>query len=865
MTPWNGDDSSGVGVSAPAERALSFISKSLHDVQKSANRDLKLMSQRAKSFRDLANTLDKEWEKGVETFTLPLSKNSSNLLRKIRETGPPLSGPPFSPISSISSKDNSDFLKNLAPSLPNFRRSHSDPNFNNRLTDEASSGRGAGGPAFNPQGSKESKSGWDLMPKYVPSGPRNGGWADWSQPKPFPGIRVNDGDWPRAKERTGGSKKYQTKIDDWEPIRRAKESVKESLKELESTAATSKTPAEFFENVKKTEFFENVKKNLKLTPIKPSAFGAKTEFENDVAPLDVTELLENLVRQSEPWLDQLGVKKDVSEKLCEALRSYKRKEQPAALNSDNREISTTNKAVVKSVDDLDLRIASVVQSTGYRYKGGLFGEQAAATDDEDSRRNIAIVTTASLPWMTGTAVNPLFRAAYLAKSGKQKVTLLVPWLSQKDQELVYPNHMTFDSPADQETYVRNWLEARVGFRPDFKIAFYPGKFSTEKRSILAAGDISQFIPDREADVAVLEEPEHLTWYYHGKRWTDKFQHVVGVVHTNYLEYVKREKNGPLQAFFLEHVNNWMARIYCHKVIRLSGATQMFPKSMVCNVHGVSPKFLHIGEEIATHSKEGKVTFNKGAYFLGKMIWGKGYRELVDLLNQHKDELGAMDVDVYGNGEDSAEVEATSKKLGLRVNFHQGRDHADDTLHGYKVFINPSISDVVCTTTAEALAMGKIVVCADHPSNEFFQSFPNCLVYKNSEEFVQKVKEAMASEPVPLTAEQRYLLSWEAATDRFLDCAELDKLPPKNGSLEAVLPTSGEEVAEKKKTMSLSMSMPNLGEAVDKGLAFTHFFLSGIEQARNVSGALPGTMHPDSQFCRDLNLPPPLVQRPVYTW
>ena len=91
------------------------------------------------------------------------------------------------------------------------------------------------------------------------------------------------------------------------------------------------------------------------------------------------------------------------------------------------------------------------------------------------------------------------------------------------------------------------------------------QFSLEKRSILAAGDISQFIPDQEADVAVLEEPEHLTWYYHGRRWTDKFQHVVGVVHTNYLEYVKREKNGKLQAFLLRHVNNWVVRIYCNKV------------------------------------------------------------------------------------------------------------------------------------------------------------------------------------------------------------------------------------------------------------------------------------------------------------
>lgn len=91
------------------------------------------------------------------------------------------------------------------------------------------------------------------------------------------------------------------------------------------------------------------------------------------------------------------------------------------------------------------------------------------------------------------------------------------------------------------------------------------QFATDKRSILPVGDISDAIPDEEADIAVLEEPEHLTWFHHGKKWKIKFNFVIGIVHTNYLEYVKREKQGRLKAFLLKYLNSWVVGIYCHKV------------------------------------------------------------------------------------------------------------------------------------------------------------------------------------------------------------------------------------------------------------------------------------------------------------
>jgi digalactosyldiacylglycerol synthase len=89
---------------------------------------------------------------------------------------------------------------------------------------------------------------------------------------------------------------------------------------------------------------------------------------------------------------------------------------------------------------------------------------------------------------------------------------------------------------------------------------------------------------------------------------------------------------------------------------------------------------------------------------------------------------------------------------------------------YSVFINPSLSEVLCTTTAEALAMGKFAIIPLHPSNTFFLQFPNCLAYRTKFEFVANLRWALTHEPAPLTPELARQFSWEAATDRFIDAS-----------------------------------------------------------------------------------------------
>ncbi|KAL6899178.1 hypothetical protein ACP4OV_005836 [Aristida adscensionis] len=785
-------------VSGGDDGAFSFLSKGWREVRDSATADLRLMRARADSIRTLA---DRELEHMLASASTALA------------SAPPVAaGAPIAELEFVRTR--------IQPKLSELRRQYAS---------SASRDRGLG---------RRVLEGW--APRGGPARAR----VDLSGITAIRNAIVSEAEggerWRRAAWKSDAEEGEEGK--EWEVVR----AIRTGFKELERRSQTTEILGGL---LTPTELVEKFKSSLKS--FNPEPHGSKLSAFHlwlvwEVPPLYLNEIMANLVRQSEPFLDQLGICRDLCDKLVETL--YRK--QNHSLSGDTSLLANDN-----SSDELDLRIASVLKSTGYHPDDGYWIEPAKYEVSEN-KRHVAIVTTASLPWMTGTAVNPLFRAAYLAKGTKQDVTLVVPWLCKSDQELVYPNNMTFNSPEEQESYIRNWLEERLGFESNFKISFYPGKFSKERRSIIPAGDTCQFISSREADIAILEEPEHLNWYHHGKRWTDKFNHVIGVVHTNYLEYIKREKNGALQAFLVKHINNWVTRAYCDKVLRLSAATQDLPKSIVCNVHGVNPKFLKIGERIAADKESGQPSFSKGAYFLGKMVWAKGYRELIDLMAKHKSDLEGFKLDVYGSGEDSQEVQSTARKLDLSLDFFKGRDHADNSLHGYKVFINPSVSDVLCTATAEALAMGKFVICAEHPSNEFFMSFPNCLTYKTSEEFVARVKEAMAREPQPLTPEQRYNLSWEAATERFMEYSDLEKV------LNEEVARAGQGRSRNKRRKNLQH---NLSDIMDGGLAFAHQCLTGNEVLRLATGAIPGTRDYDKQHCLDMGLLPPQVQHPVYGW
>ena len=145
--------------------------------------------------------------------------------------------------------------------------------------------------------------------------------------------------------------------------------------------------------------------------------------------------------------------------------------------------------------------------------------------------------------------------------------------------------------------------------------------------------------------------------------------------------------------------------------------------------------------------------------------------------------------------DSMKKLQTSKIPGQ---FHGRQDHAE-FCSSYKVLVNPSVTEVLCTTVAEALAMGKFAVIPKHPSNEFFYQFPNCrklvlvfflrielipwsfskrpfffssspcntVAYDTKVDFVKNIAFALANEPEPLSDELSHVFTWEAATERLV--------------------------------------------------------------------------------------------------
>jgi len=127
-------------------------------------------------------------------------------------------------------------------------------------------------------------------------------------------------------------------------------------------------------------------------------------------------------------------------------------------------------------------------------------------------RRIWVVTTATLPWMTGTAMNPLMRALFLTQNRpKGYVTLVIPWLTKRVyREKLYGEKFAFSDGElgrkEQEEYIRNYARERCDAETEvenLKILFYLSSYNSGFGSIFPTVDVCSLISNNEADVVSL--------------------------------------------------------------------------------------------------------------------------------------------------------------------------------------------------------------------------------------------------------------------------------------------------------------------------------------------------------------------------
>ncbi len=349
--------------------------------------------------------------------------------------------------------------------------------------------------------------------------------------------------------------------------------------------------------------------------------------------------------------------------------------------------------------------------------------------------DIVILTSAALPWRTGPSLFSVWHAGGLAALG-YKVAYGLPWLGAASQKRLW-GEVLFHSPDDQAAWTR--AEARrLGVPPLPEIFFFKGVFSKTMFSIFITEDAFAAAPPAKA--ILIQEPEHFRWLpVSSSRRRMKADTVLGIVMTNYGHYIRRRGRPDLALFarMVEWNHKRLMRAYTDIIVPLSPAIDLGGLEDILQwrqVTGVLDAFAQVPPVPAG---------NRGIYFLGRLTWDKALDEVVEAA-AHLDEP----IDIYGDGPDADAIRRMAAKTGSPARFLGPTASPWEVMADYRVFFNPSLSEVLCSTTAEALVAGRHVVLPACPANQPFYDLPNVHVYRTKAQALDALRRAMTADIAP---------------------------------------------------------------------------------------------------------------------
>lgn len=160
-------------------------------------------------------------------------------------------------------------------------------------------------------------------------------------------------------------------------------------------------------------------------------------------------------------------------------------------------------------------------------------------------------------------------------------------------------------------------------------------------------------------VVVLEEPEKLTWF---QQLVDQTLLILHRYRTNQLLRVRQEAR-----------RVWAAARPLPVVSQLVAVPLVLPPrhqsvllgDNASQLHDVRPQRARL---IIRHHHRGTTSFERYFYFLGTVLWKKGYHELFDLLDSHYAASGGerLFIDLFSNEPDLAAVQKRVKSSTVLV-------------------------------------------------------------------------------------------------------------------------------------------------------------------------------------------------------
>ena len=303
-----------------------------------------------------------------------------------------------------------------------------------------------------------------------------------------------------------------------------------------------------------------------------------------------------------------------------------------------------------------------------------------------------------------------------------------------------------------KNYINSYLDG-IEY-PPISIEFYDGKY-IDWFGIIPTKEF--WVGFEQDSLVLLEEADHLLFKFPltnlKKQRPDIY--TIGIIHTNYPYYWKKRfawiPSWVYWQFFIKKfygpIISKILHRNCHEIIRLSKVIDFYAPIKTELLHGVSRSFHH-----KTPPSSGT-----GIYFIGKLIKEKGIDDFLKIAFRNP----SLDFFVFGKS-----YENSLPPLPSNLTTMGETECPWEDLRKYSIFFNPSKSEVLCTTTLEAIAMNKHVIIPDVLCNSPFKPFPNVYLYNNLSEAEQLIIDLNTKNN--FVSPERETLTWENVIRNFVN-------------------------------------------------------------------------------------------------